>query len=515
MTIPISDQQVPPASEAAWTGQTPLPPPAAAPPRSRRLIARNFLSLSAASVLLRVINLFAGVYTRRVFGAVAMGQLNWAGAVISYFTLAANPGAETIARREVARDPRQAPRLIGLLFLVQLILGVASVALVCVIAFCKLPGPQIGLLLILQSITLLLLPFNVSWLLIANERMTVASLLDVLASLATVGGLFLLIRGPEHLVRYVVYAYPIRAAQQAFVLWYVFHVGLLRWKDVVFSLKGSIWLVKEAIPLGLSSVAILLYYNSDAIILGIVRDSRTVGIYATAYGMMLVPTVLSSSLLSAFFPALTRSVDDPEHATRTSREFLRAMAWIGFPLAALGWAFGRDAAPAVYGHDFTESGPLFQWLSLNLTLIFFNVAYGQPLIAWNRQSAVLWITVAGAGTNLLLNLVAIPLYGAWGAVATTIAAEVVVAIAIVRVRRKVMPLDWLSAVSIPFIVSAMVALFGHFVLLRFRVPWWVSAGACAAILGAAGLIAEWRVVQMAIAPLRRRRAAKSESASLP
>jgi hypothetical protein len=61
----------------------------------------------------------------------------------------------------------------------------------------------------------------------------------------------------------------------------------------------------------------------------------------------------------------------------------------------------------------------------------------------------------------------------------------------------------------------MVALFGHFVLRRFGAPWWASAGVCAAMLGAAGLIAEWRVVQLAIAPLRRRRAAKSESASLP
>lgn len=503
---PISPTLPEPGPQGSVAADVPVPPmpvPVAAPARSRRLIARNFLSLSAASILVRILSLFAGVYVRRVFGAAKMGELNWAGAVVSYFSLAANPGVETIARREVARDTTQAPRYVALLFLLQLLLGVASVLVVAAIAAFEPRGHEISVLLVLQSLTLLLLPFNFAWLLSAHERMTVASLVDILASLATVGGLFWLVHSPDHLVRYVIYVYPIRIAQQAFLLWYVTHIGLLRWKDLAFSLKGAGWLLKQAVPLGLSSIAILLYYNSDAIILGIVRDSTAVGHYATAYGMMLVPTVFSSALLGAYFPALTRAAGHPEQAAKTSRELLRALAWIGFPLAALGWAFGRAAAPAVYGPQFKESGPLFQWLALNLSLIFFNIGYGQPLVAWNRQSSVLWITVAGAGTNLLLNLFAIPKFGAWGAVATTIAAEAVVAIAIVWVRRRVMPFSWFAAIRMPLLVSAVVALSGHLLVSRCGLTWLPSAVVCSVVLGIVVLIAEWPLVRLALDPLRR------------
>ena len=51
--------------------------------------------------------------------AVAVGQLNWSGAVISYFVLLINPGLEMIAKREVARAPKDATRYASALLMLQ------------------------------------------------------------------------------------------------------------------------------------------------------------------------------------------------------------------------------------------------------------------------------------------------------------------------------------------------------------------------------------------------------------
>src|SRR5437762_2532901 len=113
----------------------------------RRVIARNFLSLSAAALAGRIVSLFSGIYTRRVLGVVAIGQLSWCAAVLSYFTLLINPGLETIAKRDVAQDPSRAGRYVSLLLLLQLLLAVSAFIFVAIFAMLGLRGPQISVIL--------------------------------------------------------------------------------------------------------------------------------------------------------------------------------------------------------------------------------------------------------------------------------------------------------------------------------------------------------------------------------
>jgi O-antigen/teichoic acid export membrane protein len=111
-------------------------------------------------------------------------------------------------------------------------------------------------------------------------------------------------------------------------------------------------------------------------------------------------------------------------------------------LAALGWAFGRHVIALLYGQGFAESGPLLEWLSLSLALIFFSSAVGQPLNAWGLQQQFFRITLVGAVVNVALNFVLIPRLGVWGGVATTLLAEGLVGISSLWVRRRYVRISW-------------------------------------------------------------------------
>src|SRR6187455_467274 len=73
-----------------------------------RLILKNFAALSSASLFEHVINFFTGIYARQVLGVIAIGQVGWTAAIVSYLTLLVNPGLQVIAKREVARDSHEA-----------------------------------------------------------------------------------------------------------------------------------------------------------------------------------------------------------------------------------------------------------------------------------------------------------------------------------------------------------------------------------------------------------------------
>jgi len=58
---------------------------------SRQCALGNFAMLTITNVAGRLVSMVSGIYTRRVFGVVAIGQLSWAQAVLSYFSLMINP----------------------------------------------------------------------------------------------------------------------------------------------------------------------------------------------------------------------------------------------------------------------------------------------------------------------------------------------------------------------------------------------------------------------------------------
>ncbi|MCA1567954.1 MAG: flippase [Acidobacteria bacterium] len=453
------------------------------------MVARNFFSLSAAALVERSVTLFGGIYARNVLQPEAIGKIGWTSAMVAYVSLLVGPGLIVIAKRDVARDPKQAAHYVSLLFMIQMILSVSALAVVWLGGGFVGGGREISLLLVLHTIGLLLLPFDLTWLLHAHERMARLAVAGVVLQVLQLGALFALIHGPEQIFLYVWFPYPFRLALNAFTVWYALHHGLFDWRGVRFKLDGARRLLRVSLPVVLSQVAILLYYNSDVIFLGFSHGNAVVGLYSTAYSMMLVPVFLILSLSNAAFPAVARSFHDTGQAQQTSEKFLRLAIWLGFPLAALGWAVGRHLIALLFGPGFSASGPLFEWLSLNLALIFFNVGYVMPLNAWQHESLAFRCTLAGALTNLGLNFWLIPKYGAKGAVVTTVLAEAVVLVAAVVARRGVHPLPWHKWFLRTAAVCCLAA-FAARLAAETLMPWW-----CAAALGGGVCVAGFMLLE--------------------
>jgi O-antigen/teichoic acid export membrane protein len=207
---------------------------------------------------------------------------------------------------------------------------------------------------------------------------------------------------------------------------------------------------------------------------------------------MLVPSVLAQSMVNAYFPALSRVAGDLGDAQRVSGEFLKAMVWLGFPIAFMGWAVGRYVIVLLFGKEFALAGPLFEWLSLNTALIFFNWGQLEPLIAWNAQKRAFKCTLAGAISNLVANIFLIPRYGAWGAVATTLLAEFVVMLSAIWARRDSRPLMWHRSVLTALIVCLPAAILARW--MAVHTTWYVGLAAGLIICGIGALLFERQTV---------------------
>jgi O-antigen/teichoic acid export membrane protein len=452
------------------------------------VIVRNFLWLSGARVAVLAVGLFAGIYARRVLGATAIGQYSWCLAVLSYFTLVANPKITVIALRDVAREPRLAAFRFSQVLAVKFSLALVAFGLVCLFAATGWRGPIIGHLLILMAIGLLLTPFDLTWLLQAHQRMAPAAVAEVAVKILSLPVLVLLVHEPPDVTRYVWLAYPFQLGSIVYLCWYASRHRLLRWLEVRPTFRGAWPLFKDAFPLGLSQSATFLYGNFDAILLGLLSGDRVVGIYSTAYTVMWVPTFLSAALTQAYFPHLSRVHDNERQSATFSSDFLTIHVWLGMSLAALGWAFGRYVIVLLYGQGFAESGPLLEWLSIDLALSFFSAAVGQPLNAWGLQRPYFLSTLGGAVVNVVLNCILIPWFGSWGAVITTLLAEGVVGVGCLWVRRRHVRISWWRITARPLFICFAAALIGRYLASAFPGQWLISA-----MLVAGGILAAFWV----------------------
>jgi len=488
--------------------ETPESPRPAAAPHNRRRIAANFVSLAGTSVLGLLITILISIYVRRALGPAAIGQVSWAIAVVSYLAVLVNPGLGIAGQRELAQNPARTDELLGLVLTLQTAFSVIVYLLVLAIAALDVRGPTVSILLAIQGLTLFLTAWNTGWVLQANERMVGPSIASLVFNALQLPALLLFVHRPDDIYLYAFLALPFTLMGVIYNLWYLSHHGLARLSRLRPTFAGTRRLLREAWPIALSQAAALVSLNTGTIVLGFTHGDEAVGQYSTAYRLMLVAAVITAAMWNAYFPALTRTTNAPDQATALSREYVGLLAWMGFPIAALGWACGRHVVELMYGAAFAVSGPYFEWLCLSVALTFLNYGIVAIMVPWGRTTLQFKIFAAGAIFNLVLSLVAIPLYGAWGAVAAAIGAEAVVLAVGITARRRY-HLYWhpiLPIIGPPLVCSTAVALAIAALPPSAHDYWWLELFAGTMVLAACLLAFERRVIVQTVRAALGRRA---------
>lgn len=188
-------------------------------------------------------------------------------------------------------------------------------------------------------------------------------------------------------------------------------------------------LAREAAPLGLSAIAIAIYYYSDTLLLRPLRGEEDVARYAVAYRLMtfaLMVPVLGSQVV---FPVLARCAAKSDELLGKAVE--RATYYFAYLAAAASATLLALAEPIlglVFGDRYRESAPVLRLLALAMVVVYFAYPHTTALIAAGRGGLFTRLTLLAAGFNVLANLVAIPRFGPIGAAATTLLTELLVCV---------------------------------------------------------------------------------------
>lgn len=369
-----------------------------------------------------LVSLFTATWVARYLGPSQFGALQYALAFSSFFLPLSTAQMDTIVTRDLVQQPEDKNQILGTAVVLQLI-GGTTAALLSIVAI-LLVSPTDFYLQLLVAIVALKFVFNSlqpieSWFESqVNSKFTV--LADNLAFI-----LITLLKCSLILLQAPLFAFAIIISLETLIfaigLCWCYqrnHQSILNWRTSVTHLK---YLLKESLPLALSSTACIIYINVDRVMLGSLIGSHAVGIYSSAATLAdawwFLPTIVCSSL----YPTIIQSKTlDQKIYRQRLQSFYDLISFLAYSLIILilpltGWIINL-----LYGESYQSAVPVFTIYIWSVLFSFQGIAQSRWIVTEGLQKFHFHSRLAGLITNIVLNLILIPHYEGTGAAIATI-----------------------------------------------------------------------------------------------
>jgi O-antigen/teichoic acid export membrane protein len=365
-----------------------------------------------------VLRFAAFVVLARALTPSDFGLVNVGIAISGIALVAGSLGLPDLAARDAAVAPERSGWLAGHIALARtLMVGtISAVGILCAIAV----WPGHTLLLMMAAAMAIFMAASVDWLARGLERMTLVAAANAAGGLAILAG-SVIVATLSGRAAAALGAFAFAECVTAAVLWTNLH-GL---SPVELGVRGMNLMLRRALPLALSSLAIYSYYaNLDTIVLAASHSNGEAGVYSAAYRVFLVLNLVGVFAAYAMLPTLARMANTKVQADADNlvRSVLAALGGYGLVTLGLVELGGASVLATLFGPSFREASGAFVLLSAGVAWYAIGYPAGYSLIARGDSAKFLRGAATASILCIGLDFVLIPPLGMSGAgLATTLA----------------------------------------------------------------------------------------------
>jgi O-antigen/teichoic acid export membrane protein len=389
---------------------------------TRTPLVRNFLLLGAGEFASKVFSFLAFAYLARVLGPKEFGQIEFALALIVFFSLLVDCGLSSYGAREIAKDESAVGRLSTNIVFMRCLLGAcAFVILIIFLAFLDKPW-SVEKLILLYGLTLLAQPGLLPWVFQGRDLMGYVALASVMRWVFFAVGVLIFVRDPE-----TAWVVPIMEGTAIlFVAVYYFfaysrHFGSLGKR---INYRFAVSTLRQAVPIGASELVWALKVYFATVLLGIYTNGPEVGWFGAAHRLVISLHAFVWIYFFNLLPSISRrSRGSVDSLQRLIGDSLQITSWLGVFVALIGTALAQPILTLVYGLPYEPAAAPFQMLIWLIPLALVSGHFRYTLIAYDRQGLEFVTAACGGVLNVVLNLTLNATYGLIGAAVSIVAAE--------------------------------------------------------------------------------------------
>ena len=384
-----------------------------------RKIAGNLFWLFLGQAGSSLLAFISTIWLARKLTDEGFGLLAFVQAIVIYMALIVDLGLSTYGTREVSRHREIVGSIAANIAIIRFILACILYALLSIILLISHLPFETKLLFFGGGLWLFVQALNFEFTFQGLERMELFSLSRFSVQLVYLILVVLFITERNDLWRA-----PFYKAVGGGVSVICLSVFLFKRMNFRTEYRANIALwrsyLRESIVMALSVVAIKIYYNFDTIMLGLMDEPEVVGWYNAAYKIILLVIAGATLIQFAFAPTFSRDKEDSNFMKNVLRDFSLILTFTGSIIAGTLILSGPVLVNTLYGNVYENANNALMLLSISSLLIFCETIFIAPLLYVGFQRDYLWIVISGAVVNIILNLIAIPLFSYIGAAVTTI-----------------------------------------------------------------------------------------------
>lgn len=379
----------------------------------------------SSKIVLFVLSVVAALAIVRYLGPSAYGEYVFVLSFASVFGLLGELGLNKVATREMSRDAAAIPVLFGTTIVGQLLLGVLS-WVAAQLAF-SLVGerPELRAALAIASLLYFTEAFSLSFASIFQVRLALQydALARIVAHTLNSALVLWLISAGTGLLWLI--AAPILTGAVGVLVGAI----LVRWRfrtPLRVDLRQLAPLLREALPLGITSILVIAYLRLDGVLLGILRTSEEVGLYGAASRPVEYVILALAVLVNVLFPLLARWYGvDPRRFAALFAHGASALLAVSLPIAVTVLVFADPIVAVLYPPDFAASAAILRILVGSIVSTILGAWAGFALLSAGQQRIVLACNLVALIVNIVLNVALIPVFGYLGAAGAALVTSLV------------------------------------------------------------------------------------------
>ena len=389
----------------------------------------NFVMSMAYQVLVVILPMITAPYVARVLGADKSGIYSFTASYQTYFSMFAALGTVSYGSREIARNRKDRPLRSKLFWEIELMTVLTStVSIIAFIAFIA-SRDRYQIYYIPQVMAILAVMFDISWFFTGIEEFRYIVTKNAVFKLLGAVMIFALVHKPEDLLIYII----ILSASTMLgnmSMW----IHMPRFLDPVdFRTLKIRRHLKETLVYFIPSVATSVYTVLDKTLIGeITRNEAENGNYDKVVQIINIMKALTFTALNSVLGArisflfAEKKYDEIRRRIETSINYILFMGLaIGFGLAGVAPRF----IPWFLGPGYDRSVMMLIMMSPIVVIIGVSNCLGsQYYTPSGKRAQSARFIIAGSVVNLILNLILIPRFWGYGAIAASLIAELTITI---------------------------------------------------------------------------------------
>lgn len=423
---------------------------------AKKSLVKNYIYNLGYQILTLVLPLITTPYISRVLGAENIGIYSYTYSILSYFLLFGALGVALYGQREIAYVGEDNVKRKKVFWEIQTCRFLAAfIASVVYFIFFMREG-NYSVYYKIWFLELVAIGFDISWFFQGIEEFKKTVTRNVLVRLVSVTLIFILVKVPEDLIKYItIYAVADLVGNLSLWLYLPKYFKGVKIKNInAFSHLSGI------ILLFIPQIASQIYNLLDKTMLGnMVLDKAEVGYYEQAQKVIRVLVTIVTSLGIVMIPrmASTFASGDREKVFDYMKKSFKFVFFLAFPIMFGIISISKSFVPVFFGEGYDKVVTLINVMAPTIILNGMASVIGtQYLLPTKKQKEYTVAISSGLVVNFILNYILIKTQYSVGASIATIISELVLVLVELYIIRKDLKTKDVLKLGANYIISGLI-----------------------------------------------------------